>query len=1232
MRFFASLRMTRIFALPSAIIFILSALILSTAATLPAQELPKPTYANSLVISIEHSALDSAEVDNIKSAFNFGLYAWLSLSHTTISPDLTWHANLNSADAGIQSFKDRVNALVAAGKAKKVKIHIVLTSGLTRGLNIYHEAKGEDVRNTQWFNDNKIAPDDKIGLPDAMDTQIFGTLSRYARKMQANLEAKSKAALAFLKQVMTDNPDVLIAVSGWGEAEFSDRRINHGQSLQDYFCDYSPFAIIEFRDWIQHTGQYDDAIGKYKGQGYAQGGTKYQGSAGLSNFNVGFGTSFSAWDLRYYNWSLSDDYDQIPEDYVNNDPRKIPFASYSHGNMKPTSGPNYIAGGFDPPRTMQPGDAFWDLWNLFRETMVHHFIFDVAKWASEAGIPADQWYSHQIPGDYLYGTKPSMPNKNARYYTSASPLWTANNLPYGSVGATIYDIKFPPDIYPAIFARTTQYILPDISAMSPNWAILEYDAETYPGAFSYTESTPLNILDQYMRLYGYRPHLINFWRWIDVGYDHTIKGMNKEIAIRDFVKKIRDKARSTDLNVVYGPPKVTGLTGQYGGSVGGAKFGDTIPISENRVMSPNFAAGIELRLTGKIWPDASWEWKEWGDFAYFEIYRGTSSDFPTDATHYLGKTSNYTYTDTTALIPSAFYYKMRAVNSAGAAGPSSDPVLVIAVTSPTALLSVDRRSLNFGAEAGKDGTSGQKIYIKNIGPAGTTLHWTASDDKTWINLDSMGGTGNGVLTVRVLPKTLAAGTYTGQVRVEDPQALLSPQLIDVTLKVNPAGSDTDPFGVFETPTNNTTVSGSIPVTGWVMDDVEVLRVEIKRNSHASDPKEAIGADDLVLIGDAIFVKGARPDIEQIYPSYPLNDRAGWGYMMLTNILPNKGNDTFDLYAYAYDGAGHKVLLGRKTIAGDNAQAVKPFGAIDSPAQGGTASGNQYINFGWALTPLPNMIPIDGSTIHVWVNGVDLGNPTYNQRRADIAAAFPDLRNSGGAVGYYFLDTTRYPIGVHTIAWSAEDDAQNADGIGSRYFVIENTGGAGAVAGGMNQIMSSLGAERRGDHTAIFGDMELSKAVIRFWDMSSLRVPEFSASESSAPVRVRIGFDVRKPAEVRSPGTDGVVRIEIKELERVAVSIGMDALDESPEKGRESKPGAKRPPSTKDNLLAARYAGFLKVGGELRPLPIGSTFDAARGIFYWMPGPGFIGEYELVFVRGGAKPTKTQVRIKISPKY
>jgi hypothetical protein len=76
---------------------------------------------------------------------------------------------------------------------------------------------------------------------------------------------------------------------------------------------------------------------------------------------------------------------------------------------------------------------------------------------------------------------------------------------------------------------------------------------------------------------------------------------------------------------------------------------------------------------------------------------------------------------------------------------------------------------------------------------------------------------------------------------------------------------------------------------------------------------------------------------------------------------------------------------------------------------------------------------------VWVDGLPLGKPVYNNYRADIATLFPGYANSNGAIGYYFLDTDGNLNGVHTIAWSVADSDGAIDGIGSRYFQILNAG-------------------------------------------------------------------------------------------------------------------------------------------------------------------------------------------------
>jgi hypothetical protein len=241
-------------------------------------------------------------------------------------------------------------------------------------------------------------------------------------------------------------------------------------------------------------------------------------------------------------------------------------------------------------------------------------------------------------------------------------------------------------------------------------------------------------------------------------------------------------------------------------------------------------------------------------------------------------------------------------------------------------------------------------------------------------------------------------------------------------------STSPPFGSFDTPLDGSTVMSSVPVTGWALDDVGVESVKIYMQENGR----------LAYIGDAVFVEGARPDIELQYPDYPNSNRAGWGYTLLTYFLPNGGNGTYTLHAIATDVEGNEVTLGTKTFTCDNANAVKPFGNIDTPTQGGEASGSSYRVQGWALTPQPNKIPEDGSTMNVFVDGVNLGHPTYNIYREDIAALFPGYANSNGAGWYLDFDTTSYANGVHTIYLTATDDAGNTDGIGSRFFTIQNT--------------------------------------------------------------------------------------------------------------------------------------------------------------------------------------------------
>jgi len=64
---------------------------------------------------------------------------------------------------------------------------------------------------------------------------------------------------------------------------------------------------------------------------------------------------------------------------------------------------------------------------------------------------------------------------------------------------------------------------------------------------------------------------------------------------------------------------------------------------------------------------------------------------------------------------------------------------------------------------------------------------------------------------------------------------------------------------------------------------------------------------------------------------------------------------------------------------------------------------------------------------------------YNNFRSDVAAAFPGLANSNGAVGYYKFDSNTLTNGLHSISWTVFDDHGHGAGIGSRTFLAQNSG-------------------------------------------------------------------------------------------------------------------------------------------------------------------------------------------------
>jgi hypothetical protein len=507
--------------------------------------------------------------------------------------------------------------------------------------------------------------------------------------------------------------------------------------------------------------------------------------------------------------------------------------------------------------------------------------------------------------------------------------------------------------------------------------------------------------------------------------------------------------------------------------------------------------------------------------------------------------------------------KIRITDASGSTPTDTSNTTFTIFESAPAQIALNRTQFNFGYALGGNVPGSQSLAISNDG--GKALNWSASDDQGWINLNPVSGNGGILVDISIDPGGLGVGEYSGTVTISDPDATNSPQTVTVNLNVINASDDQAPFGEMASPADGLIAGGSVPVTGWVLDDVDIQSLTLYYNQNS-------------VIGDAVFVEGARPDIEGAYPGYPRNARAGWGYMLLTNSLPD---GAYSIYAVATDINGKTAMFGPSNITIDNAGAVKPFGAMDAPLQGGDASGDNYVNWGWALTAQPNTIPKDGSTIQVWVDGALKGTVDgYDVPNANVAALFPDYKNSAGPTGYFHLDTTEYTNGVHYIAWTVADDAGNTEGIGSRYFTILNSGG---------------GASRVSNTAAGHGGFIVSE------DLSGLPADRFT------PLRIKKGLHPTAEAQIVSPGEKGMICLEINELEPIEIQLS--------------------------NGLPLKLKGYLKVGEDYRPLPVGSTLDAQRGIFSWHPGPGFMRDYQLIFVIKNefGEFVKKQIHLRIVPK-
>lgn len=514
-----------------------------------------------------------------------------------------------------------------------------------------------------------------------------------------------------------------------------------------------------------------------------------------------------------------------------------------------------------------------------------------------------------------------------------------------------------------------------------------------------------------------------------------------------------------------------------------------------------------------------------------------------------------------------YVFRVLAYNTRREYSAPSSPISTATTTPGGPTLTGDRTALTFGIRGTSVLTTAQTVRLTQTGAGPVT--WTATSSAAWVQISPATGAGSGAFVVTLDAASAPANGALATISIAAAGSSNVVNPIQVTVNRISASSTAAPIGAIDTPLQNATgVTGSIAITGWALDDVDVSRVRIYR-----DPVIGETPGQPVYIGDATRVEDARPDVAALFPAYPANYRGGWGYLALTNMLPNLGNGTFRLLVYAEDGDGHATLLGTRTITCTNATATLPFGAIDTPAPGETVGGGIYATYGWVLARGPKRADVPGGgNVTVLIDGTPIGTPTGWAARGDLTGLFPVSQYPGvpTALAVLGFDTTTLSNGLHTIAWVVTDNQGNSSGVGSRYFRVFNASGL------------TLAPQASGIRMA-----------------SSLEAGIAAASMGRRVIEGRRGFALDAPFREYEPDDSDRVVVQAEELDRIELKV----------------PGA--------------TAGYLVSNGDLRPLPIGSTLR--DGVFTWQPGPGFVGSYDLVLVGRDGRTMRQDLRIVLNPK-
>lgn len=184
-------------------------------------------------------------------------------------------------------------------------------------------------------------------------------------------------------------------------------------------------------------------------------------------------------------------------------------------------------------------------------------------------------------------------------------------------------------------------------------------------------------------------------------------------------------------------------------------------------------------------------------------------------------------------------------------------------------------------------TSAERPYTQTLQATGGVPPYT------WSLASGSLGTGLNLSADGVLSGTPESpGTLVFVVRVTDS----AQQSITRTLAINIKPADkVAPFGAFETPGFGTTLNNTATGTGWALDNVGVVLVEVLVDGER--------------VSEGVYGL-PRPDLAPIWGNFPNGSRAGFSFSLDTTRL---SNGEHRLAVRVLDAAGNATILGTRPV-------------------------------------------------------------------------------------------------------------------------------------------------------------------------------------------------------------------------------------------------------------------------------------------------------------------------------